>query len=341
MKHIGKYFLFVILFVILLQCCINNKSEQNSSSKQISVLSFNILQGGHDANNVGFPNSRFGGSRFDDLVNIIKKVNPDIIGIQEDTDTDSLLILLGQGWNRCNNIYSKFKLTPLESSGKMVHSCWVYLPDGDSLVFVNTHWWPLGGGTNLIQDKLLKGDIPNDWKDFEKEIVDATKIGANGPRGYNATINMIHPYLKANAKVIVVGDFNESSHLDWTERYAKEGKDRWVKNPTQVPLKIPIEWPGSKALENIGLSDSYRVVHPDEVSEPGITWTPPYLDGTQGRRDYSNQILDRLDRIYFNASRLKCTTSSVVTGFEGNGEIKLDCDWPSDHWAVNSIFICK
>ncbi len=338
MKQIFKYIFFITAaFVVLIQCTTDKETKQ-----YVSILSFNILQGGHDASNVGFPNSRFNGSRFDDLVNIILETNPDIVGVQEDTNTDSLLISLGDGWNRCNNIYSKFKLAPLESTGKMLHACRVYLPNGDSLVVVNCHWWPTGGyGPGIIKQRILDGDIPKDLKVFEKEILDATKQIADGPRGYLATIDLVQPYLEANEKVILVGDFNEPSHLDWTERYAREGKDRWVKNPTQIPLRFSIKWHGSKALENIGLTDAYRNVNTDEVTQPGITWTPPYPNGTIGRQDYDNQELVRMDRIYFNESKLSCKTASIVTGPEGNGEIKLDCDWPSDHWAVLATFKIK
>jgi hypothetical protein len=102
--------------------------------------------------------------------------------------------------------------------------------------------------------------------------------------------------------------------------------------------RFSMEWQGSKALENIGLSDAYRTVNTNEVAQPGITWTPPYQNGTPGRQDYENQILVRIDRIYFNNQGLNCKVASVVTGSKGNGEIKLDCDWPSDHWAVLAEF---
>ncbi|WP_169720765.1 endonuclease/exonuclease/phosphatase family protein [Arenibacter certesii] len=320
----------------------DKKTEQYTDMNQVSILSFNILQGGHDASNVGFPNTRFNGSRFDDLVNVILKTNATIVGVQEDTKTDSLLISLGRDWNRCYNIYSKFKLKPLGSNGELLNACRAYLPNGDSVVVVNSHWWPTGGdGPGLIKQRILDNDIPKDLKVFESEILEATKQIAEGPRGYKATIDLIEPYLEANEKVILVGDFNEPSHLDWTDRYVREGKDRWVKNPTEVPLRFAIAWQGSKALANIKLSDAYRTVNTDEVAQPGITWTPPYPNGTIGRQDYDNQELARIDRIYFNDTGLSCKTASVVTGLNGNGEIKLDCDWPSDHWAVLASFDIK
>jgi endonuclease/exonuclease/phosphatase family metal-dependent hydrolase len=340
MNQIFKYILFFLaVFVLLIPCACGKKTKQKSASHRLSILSFNIVQGGHEAANVGFPNSRFNGSRFDDIASVILKTNSDIIGVQEDTNTDSLLIALGSGWNRCYNIYSKFKLTPLETKGNLLNACRVFLPNGDSLVFINCHWWPSGGyGPGIIKQRILDGNIPSDLKRFEREVLEATKQVANDPRGYQATIDMVEPYLKANEKVILVGDFNEPSHLDWTDRFAKEGMDRWVKNPTKIPLRFTMEWKGSKALENIGLSDAYRSVNTDEVAQPGITWTPPYPKGTPGRQDYDNQVLVRLDRIYFNNSVLNCKTASIVTGSKGNGEIKLNCDWPSDHWAVLAEF---
>ncbi|MFW5761982.1 MAG: endonuclease/exonuclease/phosphatase family protein [Cyclobacteriaceae bacterium] len=332
-------FYYITVFALSLQCATDGKPKQNDKLNRLSVLTFNILQGGHDATNVGFPNSRFNGSRFDNLAGVISKTNPDIIGVQEDTNTDSLLIALGSGWNRCYNIYSKFELAPLETNGELLNACRVFLPNGDSLVFVNCHWNPSGSyGPAIIKQRMLAGDIPCDLKLFEKEILQETKQISDGPRGYKATIDMIQPYLKANEKVILAGDFNEPSHLDWTERYARKGKDRWVKNPTLTPLRFSIEWQGSKAIENIGLSDAYRTVNTDEVSQPGITWTPPYQNGAPGRQDYDNQVLVRIDRIYFNNSGLNCIAAYTVTGSKGNGEIKLDCDWPSDHWAVLAEF---
>ncbi len=331
-------FAFLMLFIY----CRSGKNKtlwQQGIPTKILVLSFNILKGGHDAGNVGFPNSRFKGSRFDDLGFIVAKVNPDIIGIQEDTATDSLLVTLGDGWNRCHNIYSRFKLKPLDSNGKLLNACHVYLPNGDSLVFVNAHWWPTGGyGPGIIKQKVITGNMSADPEVFEMEILNATKHIATGPRGYLATIKMIRPYLERNEKVVLVGDFNEPSHLDWTERYAREGRDRLVRNPTDTPIRFAIEWHGSKALEDLGLSDAYRTFYKDEVEKPGITWTPPYPNNTPGRQDYDNQVLERIDRIYFNQGRLRCTKAAVVTGIKGMGEIKLDIDWPSDHWAVQVEF---
>ena len=56
----------------------------------------------------------------------------------------------------------------------------------------------------------------------------------------------------AGTPVLLLGDFNAPSHLDWPD----------------------VEWPVTKAAEEAGLRDSYREVHPDPVRTPA----------TRGRR---------------------------------------------------------
>ena len=57
--------------------------------------------------------------------------------------------------------------------------------------------------------------------------------------------------------VVVTGDFNEPSHLDWTPAAAAAGR---------CPLAV--EWPGTKALAEAGFVDAYRARHPDPVESP-------------------------------------------------------------------------
>jgi hypothetical protein len=55
-------------------------------------------------------------------------------------------------------------------------------------------------------------------------------------------------------------------------------------------------------------------------------------------QDYDNQVLVRIDRIYFSNQGLDCKSAATITGSKGNGEIRLKSDWPSDHWAVLAEF---
>lgn len=323
------------LVLLLLQNGVSIAQLLDKPDTTFRVLSFNILQGGGNAANVGFSNGRFQGSRYDELAAVIKQSQADIVGVQEDTSGDQLLAALGDGWHRGGTIYSKYPLQLLKSGLPTV--CRVQLSDQESIVVVNCHWAPYPYGPYDIQKAIQEDAVPRDLTAFRDKIIK----GANktkGSRGYDETSEILRPYIEANERVILTGDFNEPSHLDWTERAAEEGIDRWVKNPTSTPLRFVMPWEGSQQLYKLGLRDAYRTVFPNEVAKPGVTWTPPYKKGTPGRRDYDNNVLDRIDMIYFFGDSLQVKDAAVVGESKEFAEIVFPGDWPSDHRAVVAEF---
>lgn len=123
--------------------------------------------------------------------------------------------------------------------------------------------------------------------------------------------------------VFLTGDFNTASHLDWTGAARDSRSD----------MPYAFEWPVTRLLEDAGLRDSYREVHPDPVIAPGYTWTPgaphPLADHERSR--------DRIDYIWVaGAAR---TVASQVVGEIGNAAVDIAVSpWPSDHRAVVSTF---
>lgn len=308
-------------------------------------MSFNILEGGGNAAGVGFPDRDFGGSRRDDIAAVIRECRADLVGVQECGAVEPLLKKLGPGWQGFGTgqsgytgaILSRFPLRRLVMEDFLT-AAEVELPDGRRIVLVNAHWWPRSnGGVGLIQQRLRSGDVPADLDQFEAEILAASDASA-GPRGYWHTVERLRPHLQAGEKVILTGDFNESSHLDWTARAAATGMDRWVENPTGRPLRFRVEWKGSKLLADLGLRDAYRAAFPDEVAKPGITWTPRYSAGTPGRRPYPDQVLERIDMIYFAGEGLEVVRAGVVGEGRETSEIVHAGPWVSDHRAVVATF---
>lgn len=121
---------------------------------------------------------------------------------------------------------------------------------------------------------------------------------------------------KDASAVIIAGDFNEPSHLDWTEATVKAGLQ-----------PLPVAYPGTTKLEKAGFVDAFRAVHPDPVKKPGMTWTP--TSSPDDKEDHH----DRIDFIFARAPSLKVLGADVV------GEKKPEADivvtpWPSDHRAV-------
>lgn len=133
----------------------------------------------------------------------------------------------------------------------------------------------------------------------------------------------------ANAEVVPVlltGDFNAPSHLDWTE--ATASTHHGVGN---------VAWPTSTAVLNAGMQDSYREIHSDPLAKPGVTWSPVFK-GTEPQ--------DRIDFVYFKGSRLQPIASEVYTTAveatvgrwgAGTGPI-VNNTWPSDHASVVTTF---
>ncbi len=307
--------------------------EVVNNPTRIRVMTFNILQGGGEAANVGFPNAEFGGSRIDEIVAAIKAAEADVVGVQEDCSSERLLEALGDGWFRGGSVYSRFPLGEVKSAPYLTRAE-IVLAANRKLTIVNCHWFPPAGGygPDVIQAELRKG-TGLDAGELAKLAVERCYQPA-GPRGYEATVELLRAPLESNRNTILLGDFNEPSHLDWTERYATEGADRWVANPSGTPLRLAVPWPGSRRLEELGLQDSYRAVYPDEVAKPGHTWTPAYADETPGRRPFGEQCLDRIDRIYHFGPGLSPRQAAVVGESEPNAQIVSPVRWPSDHRAV-------
>lgn len=327
----------VLRFLLLLSMVATMNSAAQSAEPttvSIRVMTFNILQGGADAGNVGFGNQLFDGSRIDDIAAVIRFAQADVVGVQEDCATDDLLQTLGTGWVRVGSVYSRMPVEKI-SQAPYLTVVRVTFPEGRAATVVNCHWLPPRGGygPDLVQQALRSPQSLEAPAQLASRVVEQCAV-PNGPRGYLATLAPIRAALQARESVILTGDFNEPSHLDWTDRYAREGADRWVGNPTGTPLRQAIPWPGSTALAELGMKDAYRHIYSDEVKHPGVTWTPPYPAGTPGRRPYAEQCLDRIDRILVGGSGFRITRAAVVGEADSKAELIYPGRWPSDHRAV-------
>lgn len=152
-----------------------------------------------------------------------------------------------------------------------------------------------------------------------------------------------------NGRIVILGgDFNEPSHLDWV----KAQKDLFDHHGTIVP------WQGSVKLYGAGYQDSYRVKNPDPVKYPGFTWaafnTSAKLSSLVWAPDADER--DRIDYIYYadNDNRVNVNESIVFgpsgsivrgQGYEDatytNPFLKPTGTWPSDHKGVITTFSIK
>ncbi|MEU0389602.1 HAD-IA family hydrolase [Streptomyces chartreusis] len=118
------------------------------------------------------------------------------------------------------------------------------------------------------------------------------------------------------APVVLAGDFNCPSHLDWPD----------------------VAWPVTKAAEEAGLRDSYREAHPDPTAAPGHTWSPihPVHEDGSGRPEPQ----DRIDYVLHRGLTV-LDSSTVITGTPHPWPHVAGNDWPSDHAAVLTTFAVR
>ena len=145
----------------------------------------------------------------------------------------------------------------------------------------------------------------------------------------------------AGRAVILAGDFNEGSHLDWTEK-AKDFAGHYG---------AVLRWDNSLALDKAGFRDAWRVLFPDEVKHPGFTWPATAFGKKTTSWTPKSDERDRIDFIYYSADAgLRPTQAWIVgprTCFIGEqkaddpGEdpfLCADLPWPSDHKGVLAEF---
>ncbi|WP_242204515.1 endonuclease/exonuclease/phosphatase family protein [Aestuariivivens insulae] len=149
---------------------------------------------------------------------------------------------------------------------------------------------------------------------------------------------------KKGNMVLLAGDFNEPSHLDWTETT----KDLYDHNGTVVP------WHNSVTLQESGYLDAYRVKYPDPVTHPGFTWAAFNTDVQLSKLVWTPEAddRDRIDFIYFNQDARLTLNDVIIVGPSGcivNGQGKEDTSlqdkfllpqgkWPTDHKGVLATF---
>lgn len=252
------------------------------------------------------------------IIEIIKSINPDILGIQETKCHDEI-----------NNIYTDIKLydlisqelsyfyqvnqkthTVIFSKFPIVECSEIYkgivikvknyfisifnihltdepyqpfqilnIPYGN-YPFINTEQEAIEQANLARKEEILK--IFNEIEEINKK--------------YNLTIT------------VVLGDFNEPSHRDWTNEAVEAGIH---------PLKV--EFPSVKHFEDNGFIDTYRHLYPNNVIFPASTWPTN-----------SNDKNDRIDYILVKSNTFEVSEAKII----GENDFKL---WPSDHRACICI----
>ena len=137
----------------------------------------------------------------------------------------------------------------------------------------------------------------------------------------------IQPFIESGERVLLCGDFNEPSHLDWTLASAREGRH----------FGLEMAWPSSKRVTDFGMKDAYRAVFPDVCRHPGYTWTSVPGLGVGGSDRAEDEVHDRIDFVYHAGPGLDPISASIVGENNRNADLVVS-PFPSDHRAVAVIY---
>ncbi|ROT41991.1 DNase I-like protein [Sodiomyces alkalinus F11] len=271
----------------------------------------------------------FGGKKVNDYhkkqVRFLATSGVDIVGLQEDHDgSHARRLAAALGWHYWSSkesvgVISRHRIHQELDLGLSAGGVTISLGKGwtEKVVVWVAHFASRPYGPHgLCFDGLSVNDVTGGvgrGVDLRRQQAEATIWRM---RSYFSTVDEV--------PVIVLGDFNEPSHLD----YVEELRDGHCGH-SDVP------WPVSKRMAEEGFIDSYRVAHPDPAEEEGITYSPITPLHDSGRPEPQ----DRIDFIYHKGDQLKVSDSwTYVAGEPKNIPDHRDNEWTSDHAAVITVY---
>ena len=189
------------------------------------------------------------------------------------------------------------------------------------------------------------------WKKMDQPIIDEQEIlEANRKSTRDEAVRDIIADVNKESKkysIIIGGDFNEPSHLDWIE----QNKNLYDRQGAVIP------WDCSMMLYRAGFKDTFREIYANPLTHPGFTY-PSYNPAVPIEKiTWAPQAddRDRIDYLYFksNSRKLKLKNIKIVgpeatirhaqkQEKESEDDFLLPKNvWPSDHKGLLATFIIK
>lgn len=273
-------------------------SAQEASNKptELSILSWNIWHGGRE------DGKEVGPAR---VIEVIKSSGADIVAMQE---------TYGSGEHIAKELGFHFQPRGTNVS---IHSRYPIVED----ISVHKEFECVGALIELPDKSRIA--FYSIWLPYSAEIWAKDTRDVNKPATMLAACEASHASLRAMHKaiearlvdanyrdvpVVIAGDFNSMSHLD----YGEIGLAQY---------QASVSWPTSHILTKAGFADAYRNCHPRIDRSRDSTWTPRFPEQEQ----------DRIDFIFYRAARShshrwSATSARVLR--------EHSPQFPSDHAAL-------
>ncbi len=266
----------------------------------LTVMTFNIENGGTQID-------------FDAIAKIIQYAQADVVGIQEAWgNLERLAALLHWPYvNRQQHIVSRLPL--LVAANGDPRYVYIELAKNKVVAMANTH----------LPDDPYGPDLVASNASVDKVIANEQRTRL---RFISPLINTLATLSHRGIPVILTGDFNSPSHLDWTS----------ATTSTVAHHRYAVTWPVTSTLNKLGFQDAYRINHPDPVASPGVTWPafrPVATQSYDGFNPSNKDLADRIDFIFI-AGPANSLSSAVIGESTMHAKKPLVAQWPSDHRAV-------
>ncbi len=196
--------------------------------------------------------------------------------------------------------------------------------DGKTVVVYGTHleyryytcYLPRGytnGGKLYPGWKMIdtnKDGTPDPVKDLR--LIRQDNLASQRSKTMEILVEDATLYKTQGLPILIMGDFNEPSALDWTEATANLFDHNGVMYP----------WDATQTLMDDGFIDSYRELYPNPVTHPGFTW-PTVAQGWNGEQLNTSWIpkADERDRIDFIFYWSLDGAGGVATGAESDNAV--------------------
>lgn len=300
-----------VFLVNIFTSCSEQQKEQ-----QLTVLAWNIWHGGHS--------KAYGQKACDGIIGVLKKSQADVILMVETYGAAPMVAdSLGYNYHLISDnlcIFSRYPIVKeyafpdqigtfnfggveidMDGTPVRLFDTWIhYLPDARLVP------------TGKTEEEILA------WDDAGTRDEEIRKILA-----------VLKPMIAETDSIPIImgGDFNSHSHLDWTEAT----KDMYNHGGAVV------NWTVSKEIAAANFKDSFREINPDPVKNLGVTW----LTDADSLETVNRQ--DRIDYIYYQGKTIQAIESECydhILGemFSFKGE---DFFYASDHGFVLTTFIIK
>ena len=301
-----RIFLFVLLSIF------SSVYSYAQRKMEITILQWNICQEG---------TSVPGG--YDAIINEIVRLKPDFVAFSEVRNyhntrfCDRIVQSLRERGERYYSFYSddtglmsrypikdSTVVYPLHDDHGTVHRL-VAEVDGQEFAVYTAH-------LDYLKDAYynVRGYHGSTWKEIPiptsvAEVLTFNEESFRDDAIY-AFIEQAEKDVQAGRVVLIGGDFNEPSHLDWI----RETKDLYDHHGLIIP------WTVTLALDNAGFVDTYRERYPDVLKYPGFTYPSDNLLKQVDQLTWTPKAdeRDRIDYVFYYPHPCIRLKSAIIFG---------------------------